>query len=498
MTHQNHFTVLRLLAAWLVIVSHSYELLGARDPLERLTGVDTLGGVGVVMFFAMSGFLVTQSLHRDPNVVAFLWRRALRIFPAVWMLTILSIIVLGPLFTRFSLSEYFASPTTFAYLRLVMLRDLPIVLPGVFESNPYPPGVNGSLWTLPVEVACYLMLAAMAVLGLRRLRWSLTLASVVVIVAAVVHQTSGVFRMPFFAVNSYAFAKLVGAFLFGALVAHGRADGLLRPSAATLALFAAFAAAVLLKDTGFPWWMLCALVIAWCCLSFGIRAAPAQSLRAPTNDISYGLYLYAFPVQQGLIAAFPTISVSTLIGAATIITAALAALSWRFVEKPFLAHKRIPTVRGLFQSASTRALSVVFAGLLVSALTIGGMRAFNSVVLKKTLQDDPIAVVGDIDSTSAPLRSGKNVQVEGWAWHPSGVRRARAFLGDVPLARAELLITREAAWRNAPDRAGIRHSGFRMKLDAAQIERAPKNATLRIEFELHNGRTSTLHFPKQQ
>jgi hypothetical protein len=158
----------------------------------------------------------------------------------------------------------------------------------------------------------------------------------------------------------------------------------------------------------------------------------------------------------------------------------------------------MPTVRGLFQSASTRALSVVFAGLLVSALTIGGMRAFNSVVLKKTLQDDPIAVVGDIDATSAPLRSGKNVQVEGWAWHPSGVRRARAFLGDVPLARAELLITREAAWRNAPDRAGIRHSGFRMKLDAAQIERAPKNATLRIEFELHNGRTSTLHFPKQQ
>ena len=164
----NNFDVLRLLAASLVLFSHSYALTDNAEPFAEISGW-TFGEVGVVMFFAMSGFLIAKSWSDRPQLVPFAVKRALRILPALVVAVSVTVFVIGPLFTTLPLSSYFSDPVTWLYLvRCSLLITFFGTLPGVFEDNPYPDAVNGSLWTLPVEACCYAMAAMLGTLGLLR------------------------------------------------------------------------------------------------------------------------------------------------------------------------------------------------------------------------------------------------------------------------------------------------------------------------------------------
>ena len=164
----NNFDVLRLVAASLVLFSHSYALTGNAEPFAEVSGW-TFGEVGVVMFFAMSGFLIAKSWGDLPQLVPFTVKRALRILPALVVAVSVTVFVIGPLFTTLPLGSYFSDPVTWLYLvRASLLITFFGTLPGVFEDNPYPDAVNGSLWTLPVEACCYALAAALGTLGLLR------------------------------------------------------------------------------------------------------------------------------------------------------------------------------------------------------------------------------------------------------------------------------------------------------------------------------------------
>ena len=114
------------------------------------------------MFFAMSGFLIAKSWSDLPRLVPFAVKRALRILPALVVAVSVTVFVIGPLFTTLPLTSYFSDPVTWLYLvRCSLLITFFGTLPGVFEDNPYPDAVNGSLWTLPVEACCYAMAAAL-------------------------------------------------------------------------------------------------------------------------------------------------------------------------------------------------------------------------------------------------------------------------------------------------------------------------------------------------
>lgn len=80
----NRFDFMRLFAALLVLWSHSYPLTGRnpQEPLARLTGIESMGGMGVAIFFVLSGYLVTLSLERSPGLLSFARKRAVRIYPA--------------------------------------------------------------------------------------------------------------------------------------------------------------------------------------------------------------------------------------------------------------------------------------------------------------------------------------------------------------------------------------------------------------------------------
>ena len=155
---KNSLDLLRLVAAIFVLYSHQHALLGQAEP--TFFGWNTYGGVGVTIFFFLSGMLVWTSWARDPHWGRFFMRRSLRIFPALWVVVLGTAFVLGPVFSTLSVADYFADQETWRYLSTAMML-IRHTLPGVFSDNPFPQAVNGSLWTLPVEFLCYVSVAVL-------------------------------------------------------------------------------------------------------------------------------------------------------------------------------------------------------------------------------------------------------------------------------------------------------------------------------------------------
>lgn len=160
---RNNFTTIRIIFAWLVLYGHSFAVQktpGMRDPLNMLfQGSAWIGVIVVNGFFAISGFLVAASFVKR-GLKDYTISRILRIFPALLVCVFISVFVVGPLFTNLSLGDFFSQSKTYEYLAngLAFLQ-MKWTLPGVFETN-VRNAINGSLWTLTVEVRCYLLLAA--------------------------------------------------------------------------------------------------------------------------------------------------------------------------------------------------------------------------------------------------------------------------------------------------------------------------------------------------
>lgn len=113
------------------------------------------GSLAVCIFFFFSGFFLNRSIHKVQNAYHFFRTRCLRIFPCLIVVVFICTFVLGSCVTECSLKEYFGNSQTYMYL-LNIIFVLRHNLPGVFTNNAYDATVNGSLWTLPVEFVCYI------------------------------------------------------------------------------------------------------------------------------------------------------------------------------------------------------------------------------------------------------------------------------------------------------------------------------------------------------
>jgi peptidoglycan/LPS O-acetylase OafA/YrhL len=267
---RNGLDALRLLAALMVMWGHAFALrgdgVGYGFHAER---------VGVGIFFLISGCLVTESWMRDPHVLRFAARRALRIMPALAVVVTLTVFVLGPLVTSLPTGDFLRDPRTWAYLRWAVLIPGSFQLPGIFPHNPGEGVANGSLWTLPLEALCYALVVAA---GLLRGRAPLGMLGVLMLASW-------------------------GCYEGGGMI---------------MAMIAVFAGGALLAAFGIRLWV---------------------PLPAPPVDISYGVYLYAYPVQQIVIMAQPGWSAVACLGVALPIVVSLAFLSCRLVEGPALRLK---------------------------------------------------------------------------------------------------------------------------------------------------------------
>lgn len=342
-TRANNFNFIRLLAASVVLFSHSYPLTGSpAEFFAQYWGVDTGGGIGVAIFFTLSGFLVTRSLLFSQSPLRYIWARALRIFPALIGVILVSVLCFGPLFTALSPAEYFSHQQTLSYLQNVKLFPLQHTLPGVFTNNPSP-AVNGSLWTLPVEVTMYgvLLLTFFLVKITRKTSLALCLLFFCGYFLGSYYfhldwSNPGAIILP--GINLFNFLKLGSLFFLGSAAYLYRSLLPLRP----LYFFGATTICLLASHTGVLSFFAFAVTAAYMLLYLAFMPIDLNPLTNRLGDISYGIYIYAFPVQQAVIhLSGNSISPGGVTAIALPVTALFAYLSWHLLEKKVLQLKRI-------------------------------------------------------------------------------------------------------------------------------------------------------------
>jgi len=336
----NSFNLLRFLGALTVLFSHSFVLSGgvqAKEPAQPIIG-DHLSALGVHAFFAISGFLITLSAMRRPNAVRFVVARLRRIYPGLMVCVALTVVVAGFFLTSMPAFDFFRLGATWEFLwgNASLLGVRAAVLPWVFTDNPLPAWVNGSLWTLPYEMICYgLILGLILIRGATRpgIRLGFLLAGCIVLSVGVANAESLQQWLPM-APGPAVGLRYMQTFLAGALLAA--ASKRLRLSGAMLTLAIVVVAGCLWFHY-FGWLFKCAFAYAL----IGLALLPGGPIRAfnRLGDYSYGLYIYAFPVQQSLVFWFPGVSAIGLFFAAAGISLPLAVLSWHAVEKPMLRGK---------------------------------------------------------------------------------------------------------------------------------------------------------------
>lgn len=318
----NALNLIRLLLAGTVIVWHSFPLGGsdiAWAPARRI-----LSEVGVDGFFAISGYLIVASWVRTPDWRRFLRARALRILPAFWICLMVTALVIAPL-----TAGALGLDNVLYVLKNAALWIFQYDIAGTPAGVPYEAAWNGSLWTLAWEFLCYLGVLVLGVTGMLRRQLTLPILFGLALLGAAVTTTGLVDN------NYIHLASRFGLmFLAGAVVWQVRERLPVRRDLVVGAVLV-LAAATLTPN----YRILAALPLAYLVLLAGsCLRAPRFRLR---NDISYGVYIYAFPVQQVLatVGAY-RLGVGAYAFLAVLGTVPLAVLSWFLVEKPMMRLNR--------------------------------------------------------------------------------------------------------------------------------------------------------------
>ncbi len=335
----NNFDFVRLAAASMVVISHSFNLLGADDPFTRMIGQVSLGQLGVYIFFTLSGYLITMSLFRSRDLKTYFLKRSLRIFPALLADILISVFIWGALVTALPLATYFSHPETYLYLKNVALYDIHFTLPGVFETNVFPRYVNGSLWTLPYEFICYIGVAVLFSFGLLGARQRALVIYLLLMTGGLVFFSYGFeqARFPGTTVNFESLFNLASFFGAGTLF-YLYGEKIVFRSSVAVTLFVLWAVSFRL-GAGLNMSYVCLpYLLFWFVFEAKIRLHNAGKY----GDFSYGIYIYSFPVQQtiiyytnGSLRAWQMILLS-FAG-----TLPLAAFSWFVVEKKAIKLKNI-------------------------------------------------------------------------------------------------------------------------------------------------------------
>lgn len=314
----NNFDLLRLLAALAVLLSHSFQLSYGNYWLEPIWRIGahqaTIGRLAVIVFFIVSGYLITGSWVRRPDPVRFVLARATRLLPGLLVMLVLLTCVAGPLLSTLPPGDYFASPATWSFLAsnlLVFVNQG--ALPGVFATNPLPGVVAGSLWTLAYEVECYAIVLLLGAAGCLN-RWTVLAAYAALLMAG---------KLWWGGVH----VEFGGYFAAGAVMYFWAV-----PMRAWLAWGCLGLLALALATTGFR--MAAATAGAYLVIYLALATRP---IRLPGGDLSYGAYIYGFPVQQAAALALGAYAAwwsNILLSLPVVLLLAWA--SWRWVEAPTL------------------------------------------------------------------------------------------------------------------------------------------------------------------
>jgi peptidoglycan/LPS O-acetylase OafA/YrhL len=332
-SHQNQLDKIRILAALAVILSHHVPLAGATAPTwlaNRWVHWSVMGGVGVMIFFCISGYLVTSSWYREPRFIPFMWKRLLRLWPGMLGSVACTVFVFGAIFNELPLSSYLAHPSTwkFFFTNISLIHTYPF-LPGAFGSNPVAQVANGVYWTIPMELMCYLVLAILGLIGAMKNRRLLRLGLILYITAFLY------IANPDFTGFINHWIEYPAYFAAGALIAlnkqwfsaHGKRFVMivvpicfivyiLTPYTATARLF----------------------IIPPLVIFLGTLPAK-ETWFSRLGDPSYGVYLYGYPIAQTMIALWPDMNFWLSLSITCFLAMTAGYASWKLIESRALRWK---------------------------------------------------------------------------------------------------------------------------------------------------------------
>ena len=353
---RNNFDGLRLVLAVMVLVDHGFVMRTGDH--QHTWGRSALGDFGVDGFFILSGLLITRSYLKLDSFPRFAWHRVLRIMPGFLVCLLVTALVVAPLAAvltgRPASSAFLAEPTAWRYVWVnagLLINQYEIA--GLLSDNPNPLVFNGALWTLSLEALCYALVGLLGFVAiLRRARWVVPALAAVLWVLTLL-QEAGVEVL-----IGDDTLRLVLAFLVGSS-AWLYADRIpMTGPLMLLAVIVTLGSIAALENYRILGLVPAAYVLIWLgtCLPW---------TRSLGRDLSYGIYIYHWPVLQ-LLAATSLVSAPVplfiLLGGA--LTSLLALASWHGIEHPALRqkHRALPWSKSPPGGATSQKVSTVSGG----------------------------------------------------------------------------------------------------------------------------------------
>lgn len=343
---RNSFHLARLILAVLVVLTHAYTLVGAATPLNRLTGGQmNEGTLAVDGFLVISGFLICQSGVRNRSVLKFLRNRVLRLLPALLCALVFSAFFVGGLAYGGTFREYLFlgenGPLTWIWNWLTLnVQGEQWGVTGVFSGNATT-SLNVSLWTIKHEVFLYLLMAVLILTTLNRRRPVYIVLYAAFLTLYLLLEAFGIraWDVPdtrWWVLSRWNYPRFVetGTYFFAGTLLYAYRDAL--PRHWYLAVIAAMALVM-----GWYFGILrYVLLIAYPYLLCYLAASPVASGLGRVGDLSLGVYLYAYPLQQLAYHVLPELPPMGNFGLTLAFVLPIAWWSWRHVEAPALSLKR--------------------------------------------------------------------------------------------------------------------------------------------------------------
>jgi peptidoglycan/LPS O-acetylase OafA/YrhL len=354
----NNFDLVRLLAALAVMVGHASFFTspvtgidpiwpGAhKDPIGTFTHLEYSGSLAVYAFFLLSGMLISASANRNDSTFGFLVLRIGRIWPGLIVNVLLCALVIGPIFTSVQgLGQYLSHSMTLEYIwrNITLLDGIAFALPGVFDHAPASGLINPALWTLPIELYCYLLVLLFSLTGLlkNRARWIFGCGVIFMLFMLGTHYPRSFSIYPAMLKRNGGYSFYPAAFFMLGMLLYSIRNCISLDFRVASTLICAYLAA---RGT------VIAAPLFYAAFVYGVLwFSGYQSLAAlrPPHDYSYGIYIYGFVSQQIVLELWPSRTGYSNLLISIPLAISLAAASWHLIEQPSLmwCRKRVTARR---------------------------------------------------------------------------------------------------------------------------------------------------------
>ncbi|HWK05314.1 MAG TPA: acyltransferase [Puia sp.] len=320
----NNFDFIRLVASLAVIFGHSFYIFltnGYSEPFKQILVDNYSGSIAVYIFFFLSGIFISSSFVNSKNLAHFVLMRVFRIWPALITCILITVFIIGPIFTTYTLHKYFFDTQTWKYLfkNCLMLRFEPRIQ-SVFANNHLNEALNGSLWTLPMEITCYMIVFIFGLAGVFKHRMTVILGVVVLIL--VCHYLPRL--------KGYLFINVQTKFFFAGILSFTFKDYIILNRKLAIGIIFAACVFYFLYFRLFEGVFYIALIYGMLILA---TSKIVRKIKLP-GDYSYGIYIYGYLIQQIIAHLFPNIKAYPSMLLTVPLSVIAGMISWHYIESP--------------------------------------------------------------------------------------------------------------------------------------------------------------------